>query len=163
LDRNRLLAACEQYIADAKQNERIKSCIAADASILQDAAALTAGQRLLVGLKSTSGDLEWRCPQYRMVTYQDPTPPKGDLNWIEVEIKRRLGKPDSERRLELDAATLNPLDQIHIEPQPGPRNDLDDTEDRIVTLITDSTVAAWGGEPMGLPPTRPQKNGASNP
>src|SRR5262249_467122 len=58
LDRNRLLAACEQYIADAKQNERIKSCIAADASILQDAAALTAGQRLLVGLKSTSGDLE---------------------------------------------------------------------------------------------------------
>ena len=157
LDRDRLLAACKQLANEEAAKDHAKACLAGHALLLQDAEQLETGKRLLVGVRS-SGNIEWRCPQFRQVTYHDPAPPDGAHDWIEHELERRLGVADGERRLELDAASLNSLDQVHIQQPKDPKNG-DDVDHKVVTLIMDSTIAAWGGEPMGLPPTQPQKNG----
>ncbi|MGY4505796.1 hypothetical protein ACVWYH_009753 [Bradyrhizobium sp. GM24.11] len=153
LDRDRLLAACKQLAKEEAARNGAKACLAGEALLLQDAEQLETGKRLLVGVRSAD-NIEWRSPQFRRVTYHDPAPPAGHENWGEQELERRLGNADGDRRLELDAASLSSLDQVHIEE----KIDDDDVDRKVLTLIMDSTVAAWGGEPMGLPPTPPQKD-----
>lgn len=157
IDRDRLLAACKQLASQDAVRDSANACRAGNAPLLQDAVQLETGKRLLVGIRSGE-TIEWRCPQFRRVTYHDPAPPAGQENWVEKELERRLGSADGDRRLELDAASLSSLDQVHIKD----KNDDDSLDRKVVTLIMDSTVAAWGGEPMGLPPTPPQKDGRSS-
>jgi len=157
LDRNRLLAVCQQLGRAADEQRAAKTCLSGQATVLQDAYDLETGVRLLIGIRPTSGDVEWRSPQFRQVQYRDPAGDESD-NWVERELIRRLGPASGARRIELDAGVLNSIDQIiH---RNADETAMDDTETKIAALVTESTVAAWGGEPMGLPPTQASKSGS---
>jgi hypothetical protein len=157
LDRNRLLAVCQQLGRAAEEQRAARLCLSGQATVLQDAYDLETGFRLLIGLRPASGDVEWRCPQFRQVEYRDPADHKN--RWVERELKRRLGPASATRRIELDAGTLNVLDQIvQTESNGAPK---DDIETKIANVVTESTVAAWGGESMGLPPMQASRS-ASN-
>lgn len=131
---------------------------------LHQAEQLANADRLMVGLRTGASfdaahggkGVEWRCPQWRVVTYGDPGAadhwrglnlPRAEAPaWFEQEIVGRLGPADGPRRLELDAGSLHPatLECPKDQATPPPGSAASKNE-----RVLFSTVAAWGGEPMG--------------
>jgi hypothetical protein len=113
--------------------------------LLLTADDLAVSDRLIIGLQTGNG-LAWRSPLYRHIRYEDPASPHGwPSDWVEDELTvRGLGR-HTPRRMELDAAELHqPL--------------VDDTNNPTASKY-DGTVAAWGGEPMGVTPASHGRGG----
>jgi hypothetical protein len=120
------------------------------------------GDRLFVGVRTKFG-MAWRCPQFRVIRFEDPD---GEPDWIEHELARRRLPAGSRRRVELDAATL--IQAAKLMPKHEGRRASDARLDTAIkaaekpqSIVAESTIAAWGGDPMGVPPIEnDQKQGS---
>ncbi len=155
LDRDRFGHAVQELRTAEGVQATATACVRDGTRILRDADELQAGDRLLVGIRRPDG-MAWRVPQYRHITFTDPARPREQPGWVEGELSK-LGLPaGSARRLELDCATLHqPMMSLPNPTAPGASPaELDRLfESDQSTLLADCTLAAWGGEPMGVAPS----------
>ncbi len=172
VDRARLDGAARQALASAAATAD-HAAFLAGANVVQDADALHPLGRLDLGLDASTGPA-WRCAMNRVVRYEDPAPGSAPRDWVETELERLLGPANGLRRLELDGASVSaavitadaPDGKVQRNPffDQLPRGEMDkrqaaldrdhqadDAADKQAADVAESTVASWGGEPMGAP------------
>ncbi|MGJ4891216.1 hypothetical protein ACQR1Y_23705 [Bradyrhizobium sp. HKCCYLRH3099] len=117
--------------------------------IIEDAADLKIGDRLMVGIEVKGGDILWRTPDYRAIEFKDPEPEsKVNTEWIEEELDRRHLATNQRRRVQLDGAMAVSATQAVLDDKPGD----DPLAKEAIKVIEDSTVALWGSDPAGVAP-----------
>ena len=131
---------------EAARRDRQQAARTAPQPPVEDADALQTGERLDLGLDTEAG-VQWRCAMHRVIYYAEPGDKTG---WVEQELKRLVGSPGDQRRLELEAGTAM---RIVVTTT---------LEDGTQAPTSPEEVAAWGGEPMGTGLLdKPGKLGAS--